>query len=81
MGHIRAFWWTRRKKNIGGLPHNLKIPVKDNIERYLLRVKTFYKIQTQTLAYAVSLSERLYPEIVAKIKKEGGLRETSPALV
>jgi ribosomal protein S8 len=39
-----------------------------------LRVKKLYKIQNQTLAYAVFLSERLYPEIVAKIKKEGFLR-------
>jgi hypothetical protein len=44
----------------------MKIPVKVNIERYLLRVKTLYEIQTQTLAYAVFLSERLYPEIEPK---------------
>jgi hypothetical protein len=48
MEHIRAFWRTKRK-NIGGLPYNVKIPVKSNIERHLLKVKRVYKIQTQNI--------------------------------
>jgi hypothetical protein len=48
MEHIRASWWTKRKKHRGPFVFTVKILLKYNIERHILKLKRVYKIEELT---------------------------------